>query len=142
FHDLEDTARILERLVPLGRGLHERLDERVERRTCVRADLLGLADTAARRFLRGAVAASSAGAAVAGRLTGLAGVRDAALIADLRSRVLPRRGLVLSDESVVRPFCDARLRLRREPGEHAVEVFGVLVLVADDRRRVRVVDDP
>src|SRR5207245_1229765 len=138
--DLEDAARVVERLVPFRRRLQQRLHEVV-----VRGPARGWRASrraAARRRRRLPLLGRSAGARrVPRRLAGLSGRGDPALVADAGPRVLPAARLVLADEAVVRPFLDAAVVLE-QPREDAAVVLGVPVRVADDRGRVAIVDQP
>ena len=120
--DLEDAARMLQRLVALRRRLQQRPDQR--RRTAVARAAAG----AARRLPSRTAAWLFADCARAGRTP--APGRRAVL-----PRVLPGRAVVL--QAVVRPFRRAPLypsgRRRRR------QVLGVLEVVVDDRGGVGVV---
>ena len=58
-----------------------------------------------------------------------------------RAVVLPALVVVLTDEAVVWPLCNAALVIHQSR-EHAVVVLSVLVVVADDGRRVGVIHHP
>ena len=63
-----------------------------------------------------------------------------ALGADLGAGILPARAVVLVDKTVERPFGYPALGLH-ESGKDSVQIFGVLEVVADDRRGIGVVHD-
>src|SRR5204863_471353 len=109
--DLEDTARVLERFVPGRRRLEQRLHQRLERR-------------AGRQRWRVLVGGLVLAGLLRGRLPAGAGLPAG-------SRVLPRLVVVLAEEGVERPLLDLFLELL-QPGEHTVEVLGVLVVGRDD----------
>src|SRR5262249_11501356 len=122
--NLEHAALVLQRLVTRDRRLHERRDQAIEGRT----------------FLRGLAARRRA---LPGDLAGLGRVGGPGALGTLRptarTLVLPRRGLVLADEAVVRPLGDPGARLGLESREHAVAVLGAPEVVRHDGARVRVV---
>src|SRR5581483_8859425 len=121
-------ARVLERLVPLGRVPEQRADERLEGRSGRRP--AGALHPGLAGLLRALLPGPEG---VAGRL---------ALGAALASpRVLPGAVVVLADEAVVRPLGGAAPVLH-EAREDAVQVLGVLEPVADDGGGVGVVEQP
>jgi hypothetical protein len=114
-NDLEDAARVLERLVTLGRWLEQRPHQVVIGRPRWRG--LGLALLTWLALL-------------AGRdrlLAGLGRRRRAALIAHLGLLVLPGLVVVLAQEAV-----DRIAGVLHQAGEDAVQILGVLEAVLDD----------
>src|SRR5688572_2086749 len=131
--DLKHAARVLQRFVSLRRRFEQRADERLEWRA-LGGDLLGFTI-----FSPG----GSRGLVSAGRrlffadllLAAARGVRRPSLCLSLGAGILPTLVVVLADEAVVGPFAQL-LFVLHESGKHAVQIFGVLKLVAYKHRRI------